>query len=365
MGIQKNNHSSQAKKYLKLAFELARINLGKTKENPSVGCIVVKNNSVISSGYTSIYGRPHAEFNALNKNLDFKNSDIFITMEPCTHYGKTPPCTNLIIKKKIKNVFYAFNDINKLTAFKAKKTLKSKNIKTFKKRISKYKYFYDSYYKLHKKNKPFIDAKIAISKDFFTINKSNKWITNELSRKRVHLIRSEYDCILTTSKTLNKDNALLNCRLNGFDKNKPDLIIVDQYLKTKKNLKLFNFRNKRKIILFTTIKKDKKLNFFKSKNVKIKIIKKLNTVDGLNNLFIILKNLNYNRVLIETGLLFINELLKYRLLSNLYIFQSSYMLGKKGSNNTSSNLIKKLNITNKIKVNLDKDKLYKVKLNNV
>ena len=94
----KKNH----KHFLDLAFELARINLGKTKENPSVGCVVVKNNSVISSGYTSINGRPHAEYNALNKNINFSGSSIYITMEPCTHYGVTPPCTNLIKKKKIK-----------------------------------------------------------------------------------------------------------------------------------------------------------------------------------------------------------------------------------------------------------------------
>ena len=82
-----------------LAFNLAEIHLGKTNTNPSVGCVVVKNDSVISSGVTSISGRPHAEFNALNKNINFKNSEIYLTLEPCSHYGKTPPCTNLIRKK--------------------------------------------------------------------------------------------------------------------------------------------------------------------------------------------------------------------------------------------------------------------------
>ena len=86
--------------FLKLSFDLAKINLGKTNSNPSVGCVVVKNGVVISSGYTSLNGRPHAEHNALNKKIDFKNADIYVTMEPCTHYGKTPPCINLILKKK-------------------------------------------------------------------------------------------------------------------------------------------------------------------------------------------------------------------------------------------------------------------------
>ena len=100
----KTNHN----RYLKIAFNLAKINLGKTGLNPSVGCVIVKNNSVISSGYTSLNGRPHAEFNALNFKKDFRNSDLYVTMEPCTHYGLTPPCTNIISKKGIKRIFFLF-----------------------------------------------------------------------------------------------------------------------------------------------------------------------------------------------------------------------------------------------------------------
>ena len=88
-----------------LAFNLAENHIGKTGTNPSVGCVVVKDNSVISSGVTSINGRPHAEYNALNKNLNFRGAEMFVTLEPCAHYGKTPPCIDLIRKKKIKHSF--------------------------------------------------------------------------------------------------------------------------------------------------------------------------------------------------------------------------------------------------------------------
>ena len=88
------------KKFLLKAHNIATKNLGNTFPNPSVGCIVEKDGAVISSGCTSLNGRPHAEFNALNKNKKFKNSNIYITLEPCSHYGHTPPCTNMIIKKK-------------------------------------------------------------------------------------------------------------------------------------------------------------------------------------------------------------------------------------------------------------------------
>ena len=91
-----------------LAFEQAKINLGSTKTNPSVGCVIVKDNAIISSGFTSINGRHHAEFNALNKKVNFKNASMYVTLEPCSHYGITPPCTKIIIKKKIKKVFYSY-----------------------------------------------------------------------------------------------------------------------------------------------------------------------------------------------------------------------------------------------------------------
>ena len=101
---RKKKFKSKHSYYLSLAFEQAKNNLGSTKSNPSVGCIVEKNDSVISSGFTSFKGRPHAEYNALNKKLNFTNSNLYVTLEPCSHYGVTPPCTNLIKKKKIKLV---------------------------------------------------------------------------------------------------------------------------------------------------------------------------------------------------------------------------------------------------------------------
>ena len=91
--------------FLNLAFQIAEKNLGHTGQNPSVGSIVVKNKTVISSGVTSINGRPHAEFNALNKVKNTSGATLYSSLEPCIHKGKTPPCTNIIIKKKIKSVF--------------------------------------------------------------------------------------------------------------------------------------------------------------------------------------------------------------------------------------------------------------------
>ena len=363
MARQKNKSLKLKNFFLDLAFEKAKINLGKTKLNPSVGCVVVKNETVVSSGHTSIGGRPHAEYNALNFKKNFKGADLFVTMEPCTHYGLTPPCTNLIKKKGIKKVYYSFNDTDLRTANKAKSTLNRKKIFVQKILTKNFSAFYQSYYGIHSDVIPFIDAKIAVSKDYYTIKKRSKWITNNLSRSRAHLIRSEYDAILSTSKSINKDNSLLNCRLSGFDNNKPDLFIIDLKFKIKKSLNLFKKSQKRKIFIITSNFKSKKISFFKKKGAKIIFIKNLNTKSDFISLFKILKKYGYNRILTESGLIFLNTLINNKLISNLYVFQSSKKLGRTGFNNTTNKFIKKMNFNKKISVNLGGDNLYKVIIN--
>tara|TARA_B100000242_G_C43032678_1_gene481272 strand:+ start:444 stop:1514 length:1071 start_codon:yes stop_codon:yes gene_type:complete len=349
--------------YSKLAFNLAEDNLGKTKNNPSVGCVVVKNNSVISSGVTSINGRPHAEFNALNRNINFNESSMYVTLEPCTHYGLTPPCTNIIKKKKIKNVYYTFNDPDKRTNKKAKKVLKK--ITKLNNIGIEHLNFYKSYFINQNQKLPLIDAKIAISKDFYTINKNNKWITNSRSRQIAHLIRSKYDCVVSTSESINKDNSLLNCRIKGLDNNKPDLIIIDRNLRIKSDLKLFKIAKKRKTYLFTISKDRKKISYLKKKNIKVIRINKLESKDDFKGLFKKIFNIGKGRVLIESGLVFLNKLLMYKFVNELYIFKSKVFLKNKGYNKTNIKFIKKLKFNNQINVNLNNDKLFRIRINHV
>ena len=273
MNIKRNN----IQLFTRLAFEQAKINLGSTGKNPSVGAIIEKNGSVISSGYTSINGRPHAEFNALSTNLNLKNTNLYISLEPCTHHGKTPPCTDIIIKKKIKNVFYSVNDIDKRTAALAYSKLQNKKINVTKGILSNYGHlFYKSYFLNQKRKMPHVDAKLAISKDFYTKNKKIKWITNIHSRKRVHLLRSKYDCIISTSKSINEDDSKLNCRIEGLENKSPAVAIIDRNFSIKKNLSLFKINNSRKIIIFTTTSNKLKELHFKKRGIKIIKLKKIN-----------------------------------------------------------------------------------------
>ena len=349
--------------FLDLAFEQAKINLGSTKKNPSVGCIIEKNGSIISSGRTSINGRPHAERNALNKNINFNGSNLYVTLEPCSHYGNTPPCTNIIIKKKIKNVFFSTFDFDKRTAKLSKKILKKYNINV--KKVSQYKKnknFYLSYIQQKNKKLPFVEGKIAISNDYFTINKKSKWITNDYSRKRVHLLRSKYNAILTTSKTLNDDNALLNCRIEGLERKSPDLIIIDKNLKIKRNLKIFSIKNRR-IYIVTESKNKLKRQFLKRKGIKILTISNIKNISNFKKILFYFNNIGFSRILIESGLEFINFLIEAKIMKYIYIFKSNYNLKNNGYNNVSNKYIKSIKLKNKMIVNLYEDQLFKERIN--
>ena len=363
MANLKNNTLKKNLHLMTLAFEQAKINLGSTKKNPSVGCIVEKHGSVISSGHTSINGRPHGEYNALNKQINFKNSNLYVTLEPCSHYGVTPPCTNLIIKKKINKVFYSLNDQDFRSKYKSRAILNKKNIFVKSNLLKKIgDDFYKSYFMQHNSTLPYIDAKIAISKDYFTINKNKKWITNLESRKRAQLIRTKYNCIISTSKSINKDNSLLNCRLEGLENKSPDLIIIDRNLKIKGNLKLFKNQKYRRIYLFTCKNEKKKISILKKRGIKVFLLKKLTSNKDFISFFLLLKKKGYSRIFIECGLLLTNLLIKYKFIQNIYIFKSSFKLNNKGKNDASIKTLKNIKLHNKVCVNLFGDKLYKEKL---
>jgi diaminohydroxyphosphoribosylaminopyrimidine deaminase / 5-amino-6-(5-phosphoribosylamino)uracil reductase len=351
--------------FLKLAFRQAEINLGSTTLNPPVGCVVVKNNSVISSGRTSFSGRPHAEANALKKKIDFNGSNIYITLEPCSHYGKTSPCVKKIINKKIKKVIFSINDVDIRSSNLAHVKLKKAKIDVRKFIYKSYaKKFYKSYFLQSTKQIPFIDVKLAISKDNLTVNKKDKWITNNISRKVGNFLRSKYDCILSTSKTINKDNSLLDCRIEGLEQKSPAVIIVDRLFKIKKQLKIFKNKS-REIFIFTQTKNQLKEEYFNKIGVNIIKLKRSNNLkNDTSEVYFFLKKLGFNRVLIESGIKYINEMLKYNFVKNFYLFKSSLSLKNKGKKNIKSTLIKKIKgtINNRVNVNLNGDNLYKIQL---
>ena len=354
--------------FMKLALEQARKNLGNTSENPSVGCIITKNNSVISAGNTSVKGRPHAEVNAINlSKINVAGSEIYITLEPCSHQGITPPCTKLIVKKKLKKVYFSLNDLDVRSNNKSSSFLKKKQIIVTKGTCHDLaNLFYRSYFKSKNDLLPFVTCKMAISKDFFTINKKKKWITNKFSRARGHLLRSYNDCLITSCKTIISDNSRFTCRVNGLKDRSPARIILDTKLKIPLRSHILEEASEyRTIIFYNKIDKNKinKLRRLKVELHEIPIDENQNL--DLKQVLLKTKELGFYRVLLESGAKLFSNFLYNNLIDDLYLFTSNKSLRKNGRSNIKKDLKSFLKNKKKInnKVNLFGEKMiiYKIK----
>ena len=353
--------------FMKLALEQAKKSLGNTKKNPAVGCIITKNNQIISAGSTGYNGTPHAEINALNfSKINSQNCNLYVTLEPCSHYGKTPPCVKYIIKKKIKKVFFSIKDPD-LRSFDKSKNLFNKeristNVGLLKKEVE---IFYRSYLKSKSDNLPFVTSKIALSKDFYTINKNKKWITNIYSRGRVHLLRSYHDCIITSSKTIMYDNPRFTCRIEGLKDKSPSRIILDRKLKIKIKSKIIKEAKYYPTIIFYNETKKRKINLLKK--FKIKFYKIPLDKDGNLNLkssLIKAKELGFSRIFLESGIKLTTSFLAKNLIDDFIMMISNHKLGKNGGGNIKNYLNKFLRGKRKKieKVNLFGEKLLSYKL---
>ena len=320
MSTKKDKFSSKDKSYMKLAISLARGRIGLTGENPSVGCLIVKNDRIISIGQTGFGGRPHAERNAINNSLEKLNgSKMYLTLEPCNHYGKTPPCTNSIIKNSISEVIYGMDDIDKKVKGKSFKILSKKNIKVKKGLLkTEVKNLYDTYVVNRIKKLPYVTGKIAISKNRLIYSEGIKRITDKSSDKITHYLRYKNDSIMISSKTLNTDNPKLNCRLKGFENFSPRRIILDRNLKMKINSYIFKSTKRNNTIIFHNSSNSKKIQILKKKG--LTLLKSKVDNNKLFDLRIILKKLytlGTRNLLIEGGDEITKNLIKNRLIDEV------------------------------------------------
>ena len=361
MSTRKDKFSKKDKKYMSLALALASVRHGLTGENPSVGCVIVKNNEIISIGQTGYNGRPHAEYNAIkNSNEILDGSTMYVTLEPCNHYGKTPPCTKEIIKNKIKEIIYSVEDIDKKVKGKSFKILRSKNIIVKKGLLSKeINSFYEPY-SFNRKNKiPFVTGKIAVSKNDLIYSKGTKQITDIHSDKLTHFLRYKNDSLMISYKTLNKDNPKLNCRLHDMHKFSPKRIILDNNLEMNINSYIFRTANKDNTVIFYNKADKTKVSIFKKKG--IQLIKSGLLKNRNFDINLILKKLyilGCRNLLVEGGNDLTRSFIKKRLFNHFYLFKSLKSLSKLVAYkdfNCFKDLTQKYKNKNKISTKLGKD----------
>jgi diaminohydroxyphosphoribosylaminopyrimidine deaminase / 5-amino-6-(5-phosphoribosylamino)uracil reductase len=221
--------------FMKLAIELAKSAKGQTNPNPIVGAVVVKDGQIVGMGAHLKAGEPHAEVHAIRMAGEkAKGSTVYVTLEPCSHYGKTPPCADLLIDRKVKRVVIATMDPNPLVAGKGIKKLKDAGIQVdvglLKEEADKLN---EVFYHYIQTKTPYVTIKSAASLDgkTATVTGDSKWITSEAARMDVHKYRHQHDAILVGVNTIIADNPHLTTRLPSGGKN-PVRIILDTNLRT-------------------------------------------------------------------------------------------------------------------------------------
>ncbi|HLV15153.1 MAG TPA: bifunctional diaminohydroxyphosphoribosylaminopyrimidine deaminase/5-amino-6-(5-phosphoribosylamino)uracil reductase RibD [Xanthomarina sp.] len=234
-------------KYLKRCIEIAKNGLGSTAPNPMVGSVIVYNNEIIGEGFTSKYGGKHAEVNAIESVKDksvLSKATLYVTLEPCSHFGKTPPCSDLIIKHKIPIVVIGTTDTHSQVAGKGIEKLKASGCQVQVGVLEEEcKEHHKRFFTFHNKKRPYIILKWAETEDGFIAPETKNeqkpvWITNEYSRQLVHKWRAEEQAILVGTKTVLEDNPSLTVR--DWTGRNPIRVVLDKTNKLSKEFHVFN-----------------------------------------------------------------------------------------------------------------------------
>ncbi len=241
--------------YLQMAYGLAEKAIGWASPNPYVGAVIVKKNIIVGYGYHERPGKPHAEVIALQQAGSLaRNSTTYINLEPCVHWGKTPPCTEALLQARIKRAVISDFDPNPLVSKRGIKKLKEAGIETSLGLLQeKNRRLNETYIKYITKKLPFVAAKAAISLDGKIATKkfSSQWISSPETRQYFHLLRGEFDALMVGVNTLITDDPLLTVRHPNWQKKRLTRIILDSHLRFPLQSRILSTLSQGKILVFT------------------------------------------------------------------------------------------------------------------
>ena len=299
---------------MKKCIELAKQAQGETSPNPLVGCIVLNDiGEIISTGYHKKYGENHAERDALLKLDDAKNCTLIVNLEPCSHYGKTPPCADLIIEKGVKRVVYGMKDVNPIVAGNGLKKLSDAGIEVIGPILEdECRKLNEIFIKNQVEHKTFVALKTATTIDgkIATSTNDSKWITSDFAREEVRNIRKRYDAILTSSSTILADNPTMEHKCK---------VILDRELKTNSQMTIYK---QGKIFVFHSLKNQSSLS---NNNLQYIYTPIVNNKLGIEFILEELYKRGIMSVLIEAGGKLNGSFLPY--IDRLYHFVAPKILG--------------------------------------
>lgn len=311
--------------FLKETFKLAKKGMGWTNPNPIVGAVIVKNGHIIAKGYHKKFGGPHAEIEAINSaKTDLKGATLYTSLEPCCHFGKTLPCTDVIIKAGITKVVCPVLDPNPKVSGKGVAKLRKAGISvSFGTLEDQASSLNEAFFTFHKKGRPFVAIKFASSLDGKIATKTgdSKWITNEKAKEYARSLRSQYQAVLVGINTILRDDPHLGVRTR--DKKDPLRIILDPSLKIPLNSQVL--RDSNVLIVINSKASNEKINFLKQRG--IPILKFSGRKILLQKLLIYLKEIEIISFLVEGGGKTLGNFIDKKLFDKIYAFYSPIIIG--------------------------------------
>ncbi len=325
-----NNHVE----FMQCAIRLAKKGLYSTDPNPCVGCVIVKNGEIVGEGWHQQAGEGHAEVNALKQaGSNAEGATVYVTLEPCSHTGKTPPCADALIAAGVKKVFIAMMDPNPLVAGSGLKKLQDAHIETDSGLLEiQARELNPGFVKRMESGRPYVRVKMAMSLDGRTAMASgeSQWISSDASRQDVQRMRAQSSAILTGIDTVLADDPSMNVRLTAEELGiesitklvrQPKRIVLDSQLRMPAAAKIFSVDGD--CIVYTTVNVD-------NKDSRPYTIESIASADGHVDLHALMKDLadkEINLLHVEAGSVLCGALLKNDLIDEIIIYMAPHIMG--------------------------------------
>jgi diaminohydroxyphosphoribosylaminopyrimidine deaminase/5-amino-6-(5-phosphoribosylamino)uracil reductase len=315
--------------WMKRALLLARKGKGRTSPNPLVGAVLVKRGKVMGEGYHAKAGKAHAEIVAIERaGKDARGSTLYVNLEPCTHYGKTPPCAPAVVQAGVRRVVVGMVDPNPLVKGKGISTLRKAGIDVQIGTLEKQcKTLNEAFCKYILVKEPFVILKAAATLDgkIATRNGESKWISNEASRRLVHGVRNEVDAVVVGVGTILKDDPLLTARIRGG--RDPVRIILDSRLRIPEDARVIGVSSSRTLIATTTLAPRDKIERLEKAGAQVVLVESKNGKVDLRSFLSKLGELGMMSILVEGGSQVNGAFLDGGLIDKLLLFLSPRMMG--------------------------------------
>lgn len=337
---------AQDEDYMAMALDLAR--LGRTSPNPAVGAVLVKDGKILATGFHQKAGQPHAEIEALKKlgsTLEAQGATLYVTLEPCCHQGRTPPCTDAILQSGIREVVVGMRDPDRKVAGKGIHILREHGIEVREGIMQQEcELLNEAYVKHRKKGVPFVILKLASTLDgrLTTAKGQSPWISSPESREQVHQIRNRVDAILVGIETVRKDNPQLTTRLKDQTGHDPIRVILDSQLRMPLKAKVLHLKKSSAPtwVATTVSEKHRKVRWLRQKGVELLFCRK--EAKGRVDLKDLLKQLGKRDVvqlLVEGGGTVAESFLKQKLVDRFTLFFAPSLMGEKSIHHLSARRI--------------------------